>query len=233
MVILIRELTLKHALLNAILHSGKADVNAVVSKLIAEKPELRDKVREIMPLVNEVVQQVNQLSIEGQNRKLNEIAPEMLEALKVKIKKELKLPPLPGDTRKIAMRFAPNPSGPLHIGHARAAILNDEYVKNYNGKLILRFEDTDPRRVDPEGYEAIREDLKWLGIEWHEEHIQSNRLEIYYEYAKKMLEVSTAYVCTCSPEKVKNFRVKGQPCDCRTAAESLEKFEKMLRRGNC
>lgn len=225
---MVKELTFKHALVNAILHDGKADAKAVVSKLIFEKPELKGKIKEIMPVVNETIQEVNRLSLEDQKKKLNEIAPEMLEALKVKVKKELKLPPLLGYTEKVIMRFAPNPSGPLHVGHARAAVLNDEYAKTYKGKLILRFEDTDPRRVDPDGYDAVREDLEWLNTKWHEEYIQSDRLEIYYEYARKMIEMDAAYVCTCSPDKVKELRILSQACDCRTAGNSIRKFERML-----
>ncbi len=60
--------------------------------------------------------------------------------------------------------MAPSPSGPLHIGHSRMAILNDEYVKRYGGELILRIEDTNPDNIDPDAYQLIPEDLKWLGV---------------------------------------------------------------------
>ncbi|MFN3527842.1 MAG: glutamate--tRNA ligase [Candidatus Altarchaeaceae archaeon] len=130
---------------------------------------------------------------------------------------------------KVVVRFAPNPSGYLHIGHARAAILNDEIAKEYNGKLILRIEDTDPSRVDIESYEAIEEDLKWLNIKWHEKIIQSSRLEIYEKFAKQLIEEGNAYLCNCDTEKFKNLKLKHQICVHRNLSikENLENFEKM------
>ncbi len=96
--------------------------------------------------------------------------------------------------------MAPNPSGPLHIGHSRMAILNDEYVKRYGGICYNRFEDTDPARVDPSGYDSIPADFDWLGVKIHRTIIQSDRFEIYYDIAKKLLDMGKAYVCTCRPE---------------------------------
>ena len=86
------------------------------------------------------------------------------------------------------MRFAPNPSGPLHIGHARAAALNDAYVKQYGGRYILRIEDTDPKRVDPGAYGTVREDIRWLGLGITETVTQSDRLPIYYDLCKHSIE---------------------------------------------
>ena len=98
---------------------------------------------------------------------------------------EKKLSPLPNaDKYKlITTRFSPNPDCVLHLGSARAIVLSHEYARMYNGKFILRFEDTDPKTKKPklEYYEAIKRDLKWLGCKWDEEYIQSDRLEIYYE----------------------------------------------------
>lgn len=130
---------------------------------------------------------------------------------------------------KVVVRFAPNPSGYLHIGHARAAILNDEIAKQYNGKLILRIEDTDPSRVDIESYDAIEDDLKWLNVKWDEKIIQSSRLEIYEKFAKQLIEGENAYVCNCKTEKFKNLRIKHQPCVHRNLSvkENIENFEKM------
>jgi len=129
----------------------------------------------------------------------------------------------------VVLRFAPNPSGPLHIGHARAAILNQEYVNRYGGKLILRVEDTDPRRVDPDAYQMIPEDLKWLGVQWQEEYIQSDRIEIYHEYARKLIELGEAYMCTCPGEEFKKLKDASQPCSCRdmSVEDNLERWEGM------
>jgi len=130
---------------------------------------------------------------------------------------------------KVVVRFAPNPSGYLHIGHVRAAILNDEIAKRYNGKMILRIEDTDPKRVDIESYEAIEEDLKWLQINWHEKIIQSDRLEIYEKFGKQLIEQGNAYVCNCDTEKFKNLKLKHRICPHRNLSikENISNFEKM------
>lgn len=108
-------------------------------------------------------------------------------------------------------------------------------------KFILRFEDTDPRtkRPLPEAYDAIKEDLRWLGIKWDEEYVQSDRMGgIYYEIAKKILERGGgAYVAAkdsdCTPDDWKRSKVTGKPCRNRDADPSvnLELFDRMLEGG--
>ena len=102
--------------------------------------------------------------------------------------KEVGLQELPGTHENIVLRFAPNPSGPLHIGHSRAAVPNAEYVKRHNGKLILRIEDTDQKREVENGTEGIINDLSDYQIKIDEgakiggeygPYIQTKRKEIY------------------------------------------------------
>jgi len=219
-----RKLIYKHALKNAQDH-GKANPKAVLGKVLAEKPELKGRMKELLSLIEDVVGEVNSLPEE-------KIAAELKghEFVKRKAKKE-GLPDLPGAEKgKVVLRFAPNPSGPLHIGHSRAAILNDEYAKRYDGKLILRIEDTDPRRVDKDAYKMIKEDLEWLGVEWHQEYIQSEHLEVYYDHARKLLEMDAAYVCTCAQEEFKELREARKPCPCRglDRKKNVERFEDMF-----
>ncbi|CEG12196.1 Glutamate--tRNA ligase [groundwater metagenome] len=130
---------------------------------------------------------------------------------------------------KVVVRFAPNPSGYLHIGHARAAILNDEIAKQYNGKLILRIEDTDPGRVDEEAYSAIEDDLKWLGVDWDIKIIQSDRLMTYENFAEQLIEQGNAYVCNCEQEKFKSLKSGKMSCPHRNLSieENLKNFERM------
>ncbi len=106
----------------------------------------------------------------------------------------------------VVMRFAPNPSGPLHIGHARAAVLNDAYVRQYGGRYILRIEDTDPKRVDPEAYAMVQEDIAWLGLGITETVTQSERLHLYYDLCRQLIERRGAYVCTCDNEHFKALK---------------------------
>jgi glutamyl-tRNA synthetase len=128
------------------------------------------------------------------------------------------------------MRFAPNPSGPLHIGHARAAVLNDAYVKQYGGRYILRIEDTDPKRVDPEAYGMVVEDLRWLGLGITETVTQSDRLPVYYDLCRQLIERGGAYVCTCDNEHFRDLKQEKTACPCRAqpVEKSLELWQKML-----
>jgi glutamyl-tRNA synthetase len=102
----------------------------------------------------------------------------------------------------------------------------------YKGKFILRFEDTDPKLKRPvlAFYERIREDLVWLGCKPDEEYIQSDRIEIYYVHAEKLLREGNAYICTCQPETFRKQILAGKPCSCRNLPpeEQLERWQKML-----
>jgi glutamyl-tRNA synthetase len=222
----------KFALQNALLHSGKADPNAVLGKLMAERPELRAKAKELLNEINEIVSEINSMTESDQHSELEVLAPELLEHKKTE--KHLILPELPNLDKyeSIVMRFAPGPSGPLHIGHTRAVVLNDEYVKRYSGKFIIRFEDTNPQNIDPEAYDLILEDLDWLGIKYHETVKQSDRFEIYYRWASELIKLGHAYVCRCPVEDWRALKENNQPCPDRTLPpdEHLEHWAKMLSR---
>ncbi|ADN51859.1 glutamate--tRNA ligase [Vulcanisaeta distributa] len=241
----VKDIALKHALINAVKFNGKASMNAVISKVFAEDPSLRPMAKEVAQIVKEVIDYVNSLSIDEQRNLLMSKWPEALGERKVETyKKGIEdLPPLPNDSKYevITLRFAPNPDFVLHLGSARPAIINYAYKLKYEGlgkkaKFILRFEDTDPRtkRPLPEAYDAIKEDLRWLGIRWDEEYIQSDRLGIYYEIARKILEKGGAYVAAkdsgCTPDDWKKSKVTGKPCKNRDADPSvnLELFDRML-----
>jgi glutamyl-tRNA synthetase len=229
---LIKELIRKFALLNAIRHEGKAQTGPVVGKVLAEKPELRTKVKEITALVNKVVEEVNTLSISEQKRLIEENWPEAL--AREKVEEEKRLPPLPNVDKypQVVTRFSPNPDCVLHLGSARAIVLCHEYARIYNGKFILRFEDTDPKLKRPvlEFYDRIREDLAWLACKPDEEYIQSDRISIYYEYAEKLLKDGKAYVCTCQPQSFREKILAQKPCHCRNLPpeEHLERWHHMI-----
>ena len=107
---------------------------------------------------------------------------------------------------KVLTRFPPEPNGYLHIGHAKAAIISEEYAKMYGGKMILRFEDTNAGTERLEYYAAIKVGLDWLGIKYNSvEHVSDN-LEVLYENAEKLIKSNDAYICTCKQDNISKNR---------------------------
>ena len=228
----IKEVIRRIALINAVEHQGKAQVKSVLGRLLAEDPVLRARIKEITPFITEIVQDVNRIPINEQIAIVKEKWHQAL--IKEKAPKEKVLPPLPNVDKynQVVTRFAPNPDCVLHLGSARAIILSYEYAKIYNGRFILRFEDTDPRlkKSALQFFHLIKEDLKWLGCEWNAEFIQSDRLNIYYEYAEKLLRDGHAYVCRCKPKEFRSKISMKEPCPCRglTLDENLTLWKDML-----
>jgi glutamyl-tRNA synthetase len=107
-------------------------------------------------------------------------------------------------TTPVRVRFAPAPTGYLHIGGARSALFNWLFARHHGGELLLRIEDTDAERSRPELIDVIYRSLEWLGIDWDGEPVhQSQRGELYREAAEKLLASGRAYWCDCTPEQVK------------------------------
>ncbi len=115
------------------------------------------------------------------------------------------------------VRFAPSPTGYLHLGNARTALFNYLFSRHENATFILRIEDTDLERSKKEYEEMLMEDLKWMGIEWdegpdvggpHGPYRQSERLEIYMKYVDKLLKSGDAYYCYCTEEELEQEREK-------------------------
>ncbi|HUV25623.1 MAG TPA: glutamate--tRNA ligase [Methanomassiliicoccales archaeon] len=219
----------KYALQNAVLYKGKANPKAVVGKVLAETPELRSRAKELMSLIQDIVGEINSMPHEDQIKALEKIDASLL--VKQKGERASRLPDLPGAEKgKVVMRFAPGPSGPLHIGHSRVAILNDEYVKRYNGKFINRMEDTNPDKIDPEAYHMIPEDLEWLGVDVNETVIQSDRFDLYYQVMKELLELGNAYVCFCQADDWRSLKEKSRACPHRDLPiqDQLESYDRIL-----
>ncbi len=107
----------------------------------------------------------------------------------------------------VRVRFAPSPTGHLHIGGARTALFNWLFARHNNGKFILRIEDTDRSRSTEEYINSIIEGMKWLRLDWDEGPFrQTDRLDIYRNYADKLLKEGKAYYCFCSPEELERKR---------------------------
>jgi glutamyl-tRNA synthetase len=230
----LREFIRKAALLNAVSHDGKAQAGAMVGKVMGERADLRSKIKELSGVINAVVVEVNRLPLSEQKAIVEKNWPETQKKHEAE---EKKLPPLPNADKykNFVTRFSPNPDCVLHLGSARAIVLSHEYARMYGGKFILRFEDTDPKTKKPQlkFYEAIRQDLKWLGCICDEEYIQSDRLEIYYDIVGRMVGDGNAYVCECTPEEFREKTLVKQACSCRDLSpkDQLERWNKMLAGG--
>ncbi|MFO7889804.1 MAG: glutamate--tRNA ligase [bacterium] len=142
-------------------------------------------------------------------------------------------------TQKIVkVRFAPSPTGYLHIGSARTAIFNYLFAKHHHGNFLIRIEDTDKVRSDPKLIAAILRNLEWLGLKWDDEPIyQSQRIDSHTHICEKLLKKHNAYYCFCDPEELKEkkdraLKKNGEYKYDRTCLQLSEKdIKEKLRKG--
>ena len=134
----------------------------------------------------------------------------------------------------ICTRFPPEPNGYLHIGHAKAILLNYGLAQKYHGKFNMRFDDTNPTKERVEFVESIKADIKWLGADWEDRlFFASNYFDQMYEAAVKLIKKGKAYVCDLTPEQIREYRGtltepgKESKSRNRSIKENLELFEAM------
>jgi glutaminyl-tRNA synthetase len=138
-----------------------------------------------------------------------------------------------GKHKSIITRFPPEPNGYLHIGHAKSICLNFGVAKKYGGKTNLRFDDTNPVKEDTEYVESIKEDIKWLGFQWAEEHYASDYFEQLYQWAIELIKKGLAYVDDQTLEEMRENRGtvqtpgKDSPYRNRSVEENLDLFQRM------
>ena len=201
---------------------GEAKAKSVIGKAMGKYPEFRTQAKDLMAIIDDVIDEANSFD----SKDLKAYIPKKKKQEKVETKE---LPPLK-KSDKVVLRFAPGPSGPLHLGHTRALALNNYYKKRYNGKLILRLEDTNPNAIDSEAYDLIPEDLSWLGIEADEVIIQSERVDIYYEDIRKIISEGGAYVTKSDAEEWRELKrqKKAHPDRDRKPEIQIKEFESLL-----
>lgn len=133
---------------------------------------------------------------------------------------------------KVRVRFAPSPTGYLHVGAARTAFYNWLFARHFNGDFVLRIEDTDMERSSREMSRAILEGLQWLGLNWDEGPVyQSERLDVYRNKTEELVRSGRAYPCFCDPEEIKrrkksggkNEGTWGYDCSCRNLSPEVRK----------
>jgi len=223
----------KYALQNAVKFNGKANPGAVIGKLIADDVSVKSKMKDVSKDVQDVIKELNKINLKEQEEELRRIDPGFFEQKKTEEEKKV-LPPLENAVKgKIVMRFAPSPSGPLHIGHTIPLGLTYMYCKMYDGKLILRIEDTNPENIYTPAYEMIPENANWLtGNAVKEVIIQSDRMKTYYRYIEELINKNAAYVCECKQEEYKKLIDNMQECPCRELGkkEQMKRWKKMLKK---
>jgi len=144
--------------------------------------------------------------------------------------------------RRVHTRFPPEPNGYLHIGHAKSILLNYGIAKEFGGKFNLRFDDTNPEKEESEYVESIKQDLRWLGVDWEDpEYYASDYFDQLYEWACKLIKNGKAYVCDLSSEEISEYRGKAiqsegkvitpsgkdSPYRNRSVEENLDLFRRM------
>ncbi|HEV2539472.1 MAG TPA: glutamine--tRNA ligase/YqeY domain fusion protein [Frateuria sp.] len=138
-----------------------------------------------------------------------------------------------GKHHAIRTRFPPEPNGYLHIGHAKAICLNFGIAREFGGWCNLRLDDTNPGKEDPEFVEGIKEDVRWLGYDWHELRHASDYFDVFYRAALKLIEDGKAYVDDLSAEEVREYRGtltepgRDSPYRDRSVEENLDLFKRM------
>ena len=224
----LEELARKYALKNAVEHGGECNTNAVMGQIFSEG-EFEDKGK-VGRAAGKVCSQVNQMSLEEQKEAMEEYEYE---------EEEHEHDPIPDldvdEGEEVVVRFAPNPNGPPHLGHARGMTVNGALKEKYDGKLILRFDDTDPvtKRPMKEAYQMYEEDYTWLGYRPDEVRYSSKNFDKYIEYAEELIEMGEAYVSKASQEEMQKHRREGTASKYRSQSvdENMELWEKMKNGG--
>ncbi|MBN2454528.1 glutamate--tRNA ligase [Candidatus Woesearchaeota archaeon] len=227
---------LKFALQNAVQFKGKANEKAVLGKVLSSLKGKKD-IKKLSAEVSKIVAEVNRMKPEDQFEKLRETSPELLEKKKAE---KRKLPPLKKAVKgKVITRIPPEPSKYTHLGHALSFLINYMYAEEYEGKCLLRFEDTNPGAAKKEYVDAITEDIEYLGIKPDKILFASDDVPKMHSLAEQLIKEGEAYVCFCDREKMHDLRHKGLPCDCREkeVAINVEEWRNMLlgkyKEGEC
>lgn len=224
-ILMLNEIIRKHVLKNAYEH-GVPNEKAIVGKVIAEYPEGRKEMGLVMDGIRTAISEVAGLSKEDIGEKLKAYS-----FAEKKAEGERKFRIENAQEGKVVTRFLPEPNGFLHIGHAKAAFLSSELARQYGGKCILRFDDTNPDAESQEYVDSIRQSLEWLGLSFAAENFTSDKMAQLQNFGSKMVLLGKAYVCSCSQETIKKKRFDKIPCSCRDrkGGENFHLWERMLR----
>ncbi len=216
---------------NAVKFNGKCNPNAIIGTIIGQFPELKENMQELVKEIKNIAEKVNSFDIEKQKKELLAHDSHALDKKPKQEKKDLFKELSNVDKKKgVVMRFAPSPSGPMHIGHIFSGMPTSIYVERYGGKFILRIEDTNPENIYELAYKLLPKDAEWIFGNVTDVWIQSDRIKTYYTYVEKLINANAAYVCDCDNEKFKELIKVKKPCPCRSISkeENMKRWKKML-----
>ncbi|PSP31684.1 glutamate--tRNA ligase [Halobacteriales archaeon QH_10_67_22] len=223
------------ALYNALEYDSDAQVGAIMGPLMGDNPEFREYGDGVAGVVAPVVERVNGMSTAEQRERLGELAPDRLAELDSEDETDDRpLGDLPNveEYDEVRMRLAPNPNGPWHLGSARMPAVIGTYKQRYDGWMLCRFDDTDPetKRPDLDAYDAILDAIEYLGFEPDEVIRASDRLDVYYDHARQLVDLGGAYTCSCPGETFSELKNDGEACPHRDKdTETVrEEFEAMV-----
>jgi glutamyl-tRNA synthetase len=221
----------KYAVKNAIDY-GKAEVGSVLGKVIplakgAAVPELKREVELAVKEVNALDRRELEAEYEPHRKEFEERAEQT-----VRKTEKPNLEVEGAEMGKVVTRLPPAPTGYMHIGHMKQAVLSSEIARMYKGRFYRFFDDTDPENCRQEFVDAMLRDHEWLGLRFDKTYYSSDFVEQTYKYAKEMIEKGKAYVCTCEREAMKKKRYDGEECEHRNrpVQQNSAMFQEMLDR---
>ena len=233
----------RQALLNAVQHGGRTMAKVVLARLLASRPDLRPHAADLASsIIPPIVEEVNAMDPDRQRSELEERYPGALAAAAqaqtgaggssssaADPSRGTALPGLEGaEQGRVVTRFPPEPNGYPHIGHAKAAIINEEYARMYGGRMLLRMDDTNPESERLEYYAAIKVGLEWLGVEYDSIKNTSDDIEMIAVKGQELVDAGDAYVCTCKRDRVARNRRDMSECKCRSKGGQAELWERMF-----
>lgn len=219
---------------NAVKFNGKANPGAVIGKVLSEEPGLKEEISKISKEIQQAIKEINSMPFEEIKKEWEIIKP--AEKKKEKEHKEIKkdLPELTGAVYgKVVTRMPPEPSKYSHLGHALSFLINYMYAQKYNGKCLLKLEDTNPEKCTKEYADVMIDDItNYLGMKPSEIIFISDDMDYMLEKAKEMIKKDKAYVCFCDRDSMQDKRHNGIECSCRSnqIEKNIELWKGMVAR---
>ncbi len=210
----------KYALKNAAEH-GSARDSAVLAKVLSLDPSLKKDMKALATQVASVVKEINAMDKGALQKAYSEYKEEFeKEHLEKAAKSASHNFYVEGAVEgSFKTRFAPEPSGYMHIGHAKAVFIETELARIYRGSVSLYFDDTNPAKERQEFVDALKKDAKWLGLSFSDEYYASDNISYEYKCAEKLIKKGHAYVCFCSADTIGEKRSGGEGCGHRNQTE--------------